>query len=245
MNKSTIVILTFYLCMIMTGSSLTFAQGGWERLPRYDAITIGVSYSSYNNNIPDSTFGMFFGPLSKSIIIPSLAFHNDETDGYSRWQPSVLLVGDIIWALNDEVNMSLLTGGLFGNYDRGINFIQEPKLRVGAGGSVEDYILTTNTYDQGFHMALGPNAKCDYLLTESMYGRLMIKYTFSFYHFVGDKAKNKTLNENAKHPHFLTFDAQIISRWGINLRLEYWKTISRETAGLSLNRFWIHVAMGV
>jgi len=232
--------IILFLCPIQVS-----AQGGWERLPSYDAITIGLSYSSNSNNIPDSTFGMFFGPLSKSVFIPSLAFHTDERDGYSRWQPSVLLAGDIVWTLNDEVNMSLLTGGLFGNYDRGMNFINEPRYRVGAGGTVEDYIMTTNTYDQGYHMGLGPNAKCDYLLTESMYGRFIFKYVFSIYHFVGKSSKYKTLSENAKHPQFLTMDAQIISRWGINVRFEYWKAISREASNLKIHRFWVHLAMGV
>lgn len=240
MEFKMLLIILVAACFPLRGS----AQGGWDRLPSYDAITIGVSYSTNSNNIPDSTFGMFFGPLTKSVIIPSLAFHSDNKDEYSHYQPSVLLAGDLLWTLNDEVNMSLLTGGIIGNYDRGINVISEPKLRVGAGGTVEDYILVANTYDQGYQMCLGPNVKCDYLLTESLYARFMLKYAFSFYHFVGNNAVNKTLKENAKHPHFFTLDAQIISRWGINLRIEYWKAVSRETPALELSRFWFHCSAG-
>ena len=238
--------LLLSICILDLCPAPVFCQGGWERLPNYDRITIGISYSHYNNSIPDSTFGSKPGVLSKSVYIPSLAFHTDKNEGYSRWQPSVSLVGDLVWAaIDDEVNMSILTGGLFGNYDRGINFIQQPKLRVGAGGTVEDYGLVTNTYDQGYHLGLGPNVKCDYLLSESMYARCIVKYVFSIYHFVGSKAKNKTLNENAKHPHFFTLDAQLITRWGINIRIEYWDAISKEDSALKVDRFWIHLAMGL
>lgn len=244
MKNSKYAILMLSIFILALCPIQVTAQGAWERLPSYDAITIGLSYSSYSNNIPQKIDGKSLGEISKTLIIPSLAFQTDITEGYSRYQPSVALVGDLIYAgASDETNYSLITGGLIGNYDRGINFITEPRMRVGAGGTVEDYIMTTETPDQGYHMGLGPNVKCDYLLTESWYARVMVKYVFSIYYFVGNSGTlTKEIRENAKNPHFFTFDVQAIAIWGLNVRLEYWKTISREDSNLKLSRFWLHLA---
>lgn len=234
--------LSFSIISVLILFSIGKAQHSWSRLPSFTDISVGISWSSNSNSIPDRINNVPPTTLTKSLIIPSAAIQSDESDGYSRWHPSTGLIGDLLWAASDdEVNASLFTGGLFGNYDRGINFLSEDVYRVGAGGTVEDFIMATDTYDQGYHMAFGPNLKGEYLLSDSWYLRALMKMTFSFWHYVADDAANKPLKENAKHPRFFTFDIQAISRWGWNLRMEYWIASSSENSSLELQRFWMHI----
>ena len=241
-------ITTIVLAVLLPASALA------SDLPEGWGLLLGGSFSKITTNWPDPNRFTTDAAWDTSKTA-SHGFHTyymslfaESDEGYSEWALSRLFVD---WAYglafvydseNPHPDYSFLSTGLFGLYRKGWGRPLGDRARWGIGVDAGDYLVNSVALEDGYHIAVGPHMKLDYLVGGDMVARLIAGYDVSVAQGGGHDGA-----DDIDKPRFLNLEARLLTGAGPFVQLSYLKVLPQETVSsrhddpLTLSRWFLDV----
>lgn len=239
-----ISLITLLIIASFSAESQDLAEFEYYGYPYSNEMYLGVAYSQSSVVNPSAPRPENHSVSGWSALI-DFKTANFEKGAY-RLTYKNKLVGDLLnltdRVLEDSRNIrrdigSSLSTGILGWFNIVYNLNESPKNSMAIGFNLNDYFLGS-TYEsdtsaggwasyepQGYFFAAGPSITYNYLPTKYFFIETGISYSIPYFQAASLSYAEK--DEEYPHPHFIQFYAELQTKYGFYLGVDYSSIINR------------------